>query len=123
MLRESILLAILTIFIIARVIISDEFHSIAKLKWYTGSKYFVFSFLFGLAGWLIVVSLPEKRSTELNQENTSSYSSYSTTDRKELLAKRAAAEAVLKGKNELSDYQRKSLLNLIQTIDKKLGNL
>lgn len=52
-------LFIIVFFIIAiNLIIAHFFAEIAEMKGYERRKYFLLSFFFGLAGWLMVVALP-----------------------------------------------------------------
>ena len=46
--------------------VADEFKSTAELKGYNGTKYFWFTFLFGIVGMLMVIALPDKRKTNQN---------------------------------------------------------
>lgn len=63
------------LFIVALVIsyvIATEFSTIAQQKGYDERKYFWFCFLFGIAGYLMVVALPKKEKKN-NDENEGFY--------------------------------------------------
>lgn len=60
---------LLIVGLIISYVLSEEFMNIAKKKGYTDRKYFWFSFLFGIAGYLMVVALPVR---EFNTSKTAS---------------------------------------------------
>lgn len=47
--------------IVIRFYIAEEFHSVACDKGYESRKYFWISFIFGLAGYILVAALPVKK--------------------------------------------------------------
>ncbi len=53
----SSVISLLTI----RYIICKDFHTAAVQKGYEGKKYFWYGFFFGLAGYLLVIALPDKK--------------------------------------------------------------
>lgn len=53
-------LAILTLFSILPYLIAKEFEFIALEKGYNGKKYFWYSFLLGIVGYMLVIALPKK---------------------------------------------------------------
>ena len=60
---SGVVLAIIsaTIFLLdIRYIICKEFYAVANQKGYNDKKYFWYGFLFGLAGYLLVIALPNK---------------------------------------------------------------
>lgn len=50
-------------------IIADEFSTIASIKGYNDRKYFWYCFLFGIAGYLMVIGLPIKKTDNTSQYN------------------------------------------------------
>ena len=48
-------------------IIADAFYDSAQEKGYDSKKYFWYSFLFGLVGYLLVISLPDKTATTITK--------------------------------------------------------
>ena len=44
-----------------RSIICQEFYAVAEQKGYADKKYFWYSFIFGLVGYLLVIALPDKK--------------------------------------------------------------
>lgn len=49
------------VIIIIKATIASEFRSIAKMKGHNELRFFWFSFLFGIAGWFMVVALPDRK--------------------------------------------------------------
>lgn len=49
---------VIIVFLIANCIIAAEFENIAEKKGYAGKPYFWYTFLFGIAGMLMVIALP-----------------------------------------------------------------
>ncbi len=48
------------LFIGCNFLVAKEMYSIAKAKGYDSFKYFLFPFFLTLAGWMIVLALPDK---------------------------------------------------------------
>ena len=46
------------------LITASEFKSIAEMKGHSSSKYFWYSFLFGPAGWCMVIALPDRKGAQ-----------------------------------------------------------
>lgn len=51
----------IAIFLIYRFIVAYFFGEISKEKGYKSTKYFVLCFFFGIAGWLLVAALPDRK--------------------------------------------------------------
>lgn len=49
------------VYLIVAAIIASEFQSIATEKGYDVTRYFWFTFLFGVLGMLMVIALPDKK--------------------------------------------------------------
>ena len=59
--------------IIIDYIIAQEFQQIANQKGFNERKYFWYSFLLGFAGWIMVIALPDRKSSYIiNQPQTNS---------------------------------------------------
>ena len=59
-----------TIFILCvRSIICQEFYAVAEQKGYADKKYFWYSFIFGLVGYLLVIALPDKTAIKKSVDN------------------------------------------------------
>lgn len=56
----GLVIVLTVVVLIISYIIADEFLTIAICKGYNDRKYFWFCFLFGIAGYLMVVALPTK---------------------------------------------------------------
>lgn len=56
--------ALIVLLIIADLIIAAGFSDIAGKKGHSGTSYFWWCFLFSLAGWLMVVALPDKSNSK-----------------------------------------------------------
>ena len=61
-------LVCLIIALVINYIIAKNFSDIAEMKGHQGSTYFWFTFLFGLAGMLMVIALPNEK--PINLKNT-----------------------------------------------------
>lgn len=131
MLAVGLALALLVPLLIA-IMVAAEFGGIARLKGYSKGKYFFYSFFLGPVGWMMVAALPAKSSggqaearapvfSYTAEPPPPLYSEVLSEDRETLLAKRAAADAMLRREANLSPEQRRSLQNLIQAVDRKLG--
>lgn len=48
--------------------ISEEFYNLAEQKGYSDRKYFWYGFIFNLAGFLLIIALPDKTKTDVNYE-------------------------------------------------------
>ena len=57
---------ILGLIIACSYVIAKEFYSIALSKGYSEKKYLWFCFFFGVAGYLLVIALPNKTNKETN---------------------------------------------------------
>ena len=55
-----IIILCLIVELILAIFIAKEFENIAEMKGHYGRKYFWWSFLLGLVGWLMVIALPDK---------------------------------------------------------------
>jgi len=53
--------------IIFSIVIAAQFSNIAREKGHSGGKYFLFTFLFGIAGMLMVVALPDRKDHSCEQ--------------------------------------------------------
>ena len=53
-------------YIIICLLIAFQFHEIAKAKGFDSIKYFWFPFLFGIAGYLLIIALPDRGRTSDN---------------------------------------------------------
>lgn len=62
----AMVVAILLLYLIA-----DEFYAVAKMKGYNEKKYFWFSFFFGIAGYILVASLPVNTETKTGEQPSS----------------------------------------------------
>ena len=51
------------VWLIVSFVVAGEFQSIANDKGYYGGRYFWYSFLFGIAGWAVVIALPDKKAS------------------------------------------------------------
>jgi len=60
---EFIILGLIIYFIISWFI-AMEFEAVANQKGYSESKYFWYPFLFGIAGYLLVIALPPKETCD-----------------------------------------------------------
>ena len=47
-------------------VVASQFSQIAEMKGHDGSKYFWFTFLFGICGMLMVIALPNNKTAENN---------------------------------------------------------
>ncbi len=63
-------LIIIIIFVVVQLITADEFNKIAAEKGYQGSKYFWYCLLFGIAGWMMVSALPDRKNRYHENGNT-----------------------------------------------------
>ena len=62
------LIILLFIFgVIIRFFAANEFHNIAMIKGFPSLKYFWWSFLFGIIGYLLVIALPDKNQQKINE--------------------------------------------------------
>jgi hypothetical protein len=52
---------ILILIFIINLYLADEFYIIAKMKGYNSKKYFWISFFLGIAGYLLIIALPDLR--------------------------------------------------------------
>lgn len=60
---EIIVLSIFVGLVIA-FLAALEFYNIAEIKGHPKGKYFWYSFLLGIVGWLMVIALPDRRSAQ-----------------------------------------------------------
>lgn len=75
-----ITIAAIIVLIIA-FIIAIEFQEVATAKGYTSSKYFWYTFLFGIFGCLLVIALPDQR----HNRNTGRKQNYNSENDKDEL--------------------------------------
>ena len=55
---------LIIIYFVIAYIIADEFYWVAVQKGYEDRRFFWYCFLFGIAGYLLVIALPENKSEE-----------------------------------------------------------
>ena len=70
------------VLLIADYFIAAEFSQIAEMKGYSERKYFWFTFLFGIAGMLMVVALPLKDNKTTQYRETEPKNQYRETEPK-----------------------------------------
>lgn len=56
-----IVLVVCAIVLFIEYLIAKEFYSIAQMKGFNETRYFVYPFLLGIPGKLVVIALPDKR--------------------------------------------------------------
>ena len=64
MLNPSVIILTAVISLLISVIAALEFRNIAEMKGHTDGKYFIWCFLFGPAGWAMVIALPDRNSAQ-----------------------------------------------------------
>ena len=55
------IIVMIIVFIVFDVLIAAAFQEISEMKGYTERKYFWYSVFFTLAGWLMIVALPDRK--------------------------------------------------------------
>lgn len=65
-LRMLSILAVVVVFIAADLILAHEFYTAAVMKGWTGRKYFWYSVFLPLAGYLLVIALPDRSSSAIS---------------------------------------------------------
>ena len=85
-----VIMVLVAVWLIICVLTASEFDSIAEKKGYSG--YFKWCFWLGMIGWLMVIALPDKKSTEEIKRTIQNY------ENKEIRSKQGVS--VLNNKND-----------------------
>lgn len=64
---ESLIILLLIFGVIIRFFAANAFHDIAILEGFPSLKYFWWSFLFGIIGYLLVIALPDKNQQKIHE--------------------------------------------------------
>lgn len=63
------MLVLLVVLLVVFYLIAREFQRVAEMKGYQSKKYFWICFFCGLAGYLLVIALPERGTTQVQRPN------------------------------------------------------